>query len=443
MASSLDLIADALAAVEAVGGAQSPAALTPGELVAVTAAFGALRRRVEAAFAPVAAEVARQSRVELGKESLAKRQGFRTPVSMIATATGATGGEAARLVQVGQATAPRVSLSGESLPAQHPHVAAAVSAGCIGTWAASQIITLLDSVAMRVEPDRLDGAERELVELAPGLRPDELTRLIARAQAHLDPEGIEPREHERRRDRSLIIQERDGMTVLTARLDPETAAPVRAAIEGIVTGALRRNEHATESERDQRSVRQLQADALADLCRHGLACDGLPVAPVASIVVRIDLDALTSGRGTATIDGVDAPVSVPTARRLAADAQIIPCVLGERSEVLDWGRAKRLFTPVQKLALAERDGGCVSCGAPPAWCHVHHLRWWERDRGPTDLDNGALLCTGCHHRIHDDGWEIRVEGIGRDATVWLIPPAWIDARRAPRRAGRKRYELTA
>ena len=60
MASSLDLIADALAAVEAVGGAQSPAALTPGELVAVTAAFGALRRRVEAAFAPVAAEVARQ-----------------------------------------------------------------------------------------------------------------------------------------------------------------------------------------------------------------------------------------------------------------------------------------------------------------------------------------------------------------------------------------------
>ena len=30
------------------------------------------------------------------------------------------------------------------------------------------------------------------------------------------------------------------------------------------------------------------------------------------------------------------------------------------------------------LAIAERDGGCVSCGAPPAWCHVHHLAWWTR-----------------------------------------------------------------
>jgi 5-methylcytosine-specific restriction protein A len=74
---------------------------------------------------------------------------------------------------------------------------------------------------------------------------------------------------------------------------------------------------------------------------------------------------------------------------------------------------------------------------------VHHIRWWERDRGPTDLDNGVLLCTGCHHRIHDDGWEIRVDGAGREATVWLIPPPWIDPARTPRRGGRARYELTA
>ncbi|MBN9195780.1 MAG: HNH endonuclease, partial [Microbacterium sp.] len=129
--------------------------------------------------------------------------------------------------------------------------------------------------------------------------------------------------------------------------------------------------------------------------------------------------------------------------RLAADAQVIPCVLGGESEVLDGGRAKRLFTPAQKLALAERDGGCISCGAPPAWCHVHHLAWWERDTGRTDLANGVPLFTGCHHRLHADGWEIRVAGVGIHATVWLIPPPWIDSARTPRRGGRSRYTLTA
>jgi len=443
MTTPLDRIAEALAVLAAAGGERAPEALSPGELVAVTAAFGALKRQVEAAMAPVAAEVARQSRTELGRDSLAKRQGFRTPVAMIATATGTTGGEAARLVQVGEATSPRRSLTGEELPAAHPHVGAAVAAGGLGTWAASQIIALLDRVARRCAADARDDAERRLVDLAHGLRPDELQRLLARAEAHLDADGVEPREHESRGERSLVIQEREGMIVLTARLDPETAAPIRAAIDGLVTGALRRNEHLDEAERDQRSVKQLQADALADLCRHGLGCETLPTGPSATVIVRVDLDTLLSGHGSATVDGTDTPLSAQAARRLAADAELIPCVLGGDSEILDWGRAKRLFTRTQKLALGERDGGCAGCGAPLTWCHVHHLRWWERDRGPTDLSNGVLLCSGCHHRVHDDGWDIEVEGAGRSATVWLTPPAWIDSSRTPRRGGRARYELIA
>lgn len=75
----LDGIAEALTALTAAGGGRAPAALSPSELVEVNRAFGVLRRHVEAAFAPVAAEIARQSRVELGKDSLAKKQGFRSP----------------------------------------------------------------------------------------------------------------------------------------------------------------------------------------------------------------------------------------------------------------------------------------------------------------------------------------------------------------------------
>lgn len=359
MTSPLDAIVRALDALDVAGGGREPSSLTTAELMAVTAAFGHLRRRVEAAFAPVAAEVARQSRTELGKESLARRQGFRTPVSLIATATGSTAGEAARLVKVGEATAPPIGVSGERRPSRHPHVAEGLQSGSLGTWAASQIVALVDRLHGTVDATRLDTAERALVTSAAQLRPDEVSRLLERAEAQLDPDGITRRERERHADRGLVLQQRDGMTHLTAVLDTETAAPVRAAIEGLTTAALRRNEHADDAERDQRSVKQIQADALADLCRHALGCQAVPTLATTTVVVRIDLDALTSGEGAGSIDGSDTPVSAGAVRRLAADAQVIPCVLGGDSEILDWGRTKRLFTPAQKLALAERDGGCA------------------------------------------------------------------------------------
>ncbi|WP_082297726.1 HNH endonuclease [Microbacterium sp. GCS4] len=83
------------------------------------------------------------------------------------------------------------------------------------------------------------------------------------------------------------------------------------------------------------------------------------------------------------------------------------------------------------------------CGLPPQMTKAHHLRWWHRDTGPTDLDNGVLLCESCHHRIHDNGWEIRIEGRGVAARVWLIPPASVDPARTPRLGGRARYDIAA
>lgn len=244
------------------------------------------------------------------------------------------------------------------------------------------------------------------------------------------------------------------MIHLSARLDPETAAPVKTAIEAIVGAELRHRadpaegaegaERARSRDEDRRSIPQLQADALATLCRHLLGCDSADrPAEGATVVVRIDLDALESGRGHALIDGITRPVSVATARRMAAGAALIPCVLGRESEILDFGRSRRLFSPAQKLALIERDGGCAMCGLPPGMTQVHHIRWWARDAGPTDLDNGVLLCVRCHHRIHDDGWGIDVRGIGVEANVWFTPPAHVDPSRSPRLGGRARYDFAA
>jgi hypothetical protein len=233
-----------------------------------------------------------------------------------------------------------------------------------------------------------------------------------------------------------------GMVNLHARLDPESAAPVKAAIEAFVSDVLRRREAGDGDPDpvvdDHRSIPQIQADALAALARHTLGCTQT-LTPLAktTVVVRVDLDTLVTGLGHARIDGQDHPISAGTARRMAADAELIPAVLGGDSLPLDLGRAARLFTKAQRLALGERDGGCAACGQNIAYVEAHHIEWWHRDAGPTDLSNGVLLCSFCHHMIHREGWQIRPG----PSEVWFIPPPHVDPAQIPRLGGRARFEL--
>ncbi|MDY0910048.1 HNH endonuclease [Microbacterium sp. CFBP9034] len=439
-------------------------ALSDPELVALNRTIGALRRRVEAAHARVASEIARQSRPERGADGLAKKNGYRSPALLIAATTGTTIGDASRLVAVGEATAPRRLFSGADAPARHPHVAQSLACGRIGMPAASAIIAMLDRVTLRSDPGTIDAAEQTLCAQAEGLALDQLGKVLARAEAHLDPDGLEPQEHELRGARSLLIFERSGMVHLNAKLDPESAAPVKAAIEAIVTAEFR-NESAVggtagsgasrgsaasgvvgdpgDADAPRRTLPQRQADALVLIASHTLGCESDRPIEGATVIVRVSLADLEAGSGSATIDGLDRPVSIAAARRMAASGGAIPCVLGADSEILDWGRQRRLFTPAQKLALAERDGGCAMCGLPPGMTKAHHIRWWAKDAGPTDLSNGVLLCETCHHRIHDNGWEIRIEGRGVGGRVWFIPPAHVDIERMPRLGGNARFAYVA
>ncbi len=423
--------------------------LSDMDLIAVHERYCRMRRMLDADQTALAAEIARRSRPELGSEGLAKTQGYRNPTALIAATGGTSTGDAARLVKVGEATAPRQLLSGEKAPARHPHVAAALGNATLTERAAGAIIALLDRVAFRAGPDAIDVAEKTLVEQAPGLTVDQLNRVLVRAEAWLDPDGVAPREDEARTERSLTIREDRGRVIIHAELDPASAAPIKTAIEALVSAEMRATRDAqrdgtADPDVPRRSVVQMQADALVQLCEHALGCEttDLPLQG-ATVVVRIDHADLVNATGFATIDGITAPVSVAAARRMAAGGQIISCVLGGDSQILDWGGSKRLFTTTQRLVLVERDGGCAMCGAPPGHTKVHHIRWWARDAGPTDLNNGVLLCESCHHRIHDNDWNIRIDGIGIRAKVWFIPPPHVDPTRTPRLGGRSRYDYAA
>ncbi|MGW8935043.1 HNH endonuclease, partial [Gordonia terrae] len=57
------------------------------------------------------------------------------------------------------------------------------------------------------------------------------------------------------------------------------------------------------------------------------------------------------------------------------------------------------------------------------------------DGGPTDLDNGCLLCQRCHTQVHHHSWQVVM---GPDRHPWLIPPVDIDPKRLPRPAYNRR-----
>ncbi len=446
--SKLADLEEALEALSSLVGERSFCELSPRELVATGKAVGGLRRRVDAVFAEWSAEMSRQSAPDLGSAGLARVEGFKTPEDMISTTAGVPAQEARKLVKVGTARAPQRDISGDVVPPRFPHLTTAMDQHLLSVENAHLILTMLEKVYVRADKAELMQVEKELVARAATLSPKDVRRLVAQAEALLDPRGVEHKLEHHRENRKLVITEYDGQLRIEFAADVVTGAPVKAAIEGIVTATLQRQAHRDEAPEDQRgpedhrSAGQIRADALVEIATHALGCTQVPSKPTATVVVRMTLEQLHEGTGMATIDGTDLPVPVERARCLAAELQVIPMVLGGKSEILDYGRARRLFTPAQKLALTERDRGCVNCGAPPEQCITHHLQWWSHG-GTTDLSNGVLLCTSCHTTLHTNGYDIYVDGDGVDAQVWWIPPASHDPSRTPRLAGAHRYHLAA
>lgn len=365
--------------------------------------------------------------------------------------------EARRICRVARGITERTTLLGERLPADYDRVREAFETLSVPLDSAYAIIVALDEAGQRASKDadsieNFAVAEKLLVEFAQLNPADSVRKLANRWRDALDVDGIEPREEALKGLTSLHRFVRaNGMKRYVLDADPLAAAYLDAVIDSHVGATIRRprfdtpacdagqqteeeGQVAPEPLEDPRSIGQIAAEALIELARHGIACTNTEI-PVrsTSIVVRMTLESLITGLGAARIDGIETPISARTARILAADAEIIPEVLGGNSEVLDFGLRRRLFGRAQRIALAERDGGCAfpGCTDPPSYTEAHHLKWWV-ENGSTDLANGILLCSRHHHRIHRDGWAIQVT----DNVPWFIPPSDVDVTRTPRRGGR-------
>jgi len=445
-----------LAGARAVTGTD---ALTDDSLVEFTVELERAGRLVDALRARAAADVEARSARVLGAEGLSDKYGFRTGAQFVEFLTRVAPSEARRRVRVGSATRPGTTLLGDVIPAPHPQIARALAAE-LGIDSASIIIRCLDQASPAATADEIAVAETALVVAAAHDGAD-LVGVQARAwREALNPDGAEPREERLRRLRSFRIERENenGLTPFNGLADPYFAAMLRTAIDkanrpGVEPRFLSEADRQSgltlvetddgtvvESVTDLRTRDQRNYDVFQGLITAGLRSTGTKkgeMRGLAQITAVITLDDLREGRGVAWLDHADEPISAVTCGELECSIGLAKIIIGDNGEPLYLGRHKRYFTAAQMRALAVRDGGCVwpGCGAPASWADGHHVDGFHDD-GPTDIDNGVLLCPYHHHKLHRSGFEIRMLG-GRPHM--RLTPA-MDPAQQWRPVGRSRIE---
>ncbi|WP_456283840.1 DUF222 domain-containing protein [Microbacterium sp. JZ101] len=144
--------------------------------------------------------------------------------------------------------------------------------------------------------------------------------------------------------------------------------------------------------------------------------------------------------GIAHLDGFDAPVPATVARRIGCTGDILRALFTPEGRILELRSIQRCFTPTQRKAIVARDGGCIipGCTIPAAWCEIHHVQDHAQG-GPTETDNGVLLCWWHHHHLDTSGWTIHMH----HGVPYIAAPNWIDRHHRHRPAPTSRTRLHA
>ena len=307
---------------------------------------------------------------------------------------------------------------GAALDRRWPVLGRAFLEGQVSETQAGVIVAALDALPDEVGPEVKARAEAHLVEQAADFGPRALRKLGERVLEVLAPDIAEEVEHRRlraaeraaRRDTRLTMHARgDGSTDLRIRIPQAAAQRLKVYLEAVTAPRRHNGEPVPDAEAGEVGrlpyARRLGEGFVALLER--MPAQVLPQhgGTATAVMVMIPFDQLKADLSSAGVaqSGTGDTITAGEARRLACTAGIIPVVLGGRSEILDLGRTRRLFSGPQRKAMAIRDRRCRTegCDIPAAWCEAHHAELpWARG-GRTDLEHGVSLCSWHHHRAHD------------------------------------------
>jgi hypothetical protein len=294
-----------------------------------------------------------------------------------------------------------------------PIIADAFFAGDIGLAHATQI----DRLCRDVGADQLTGVQRELITAATRLRDvAEFTRMCAGWRHALRPDltaAADDRAHANRR--LTFAATFDGAFHLSGLFDAQAGATLATAINAYMT-----HDPADSPPELRRSIDQRRADALFAIGNAALAALDAPTVAGARphIVVRVDLADLINhpahpdhhrlpGSGPVSPPTIDwaGPIGRETLMRLFDDCTITRIIVDGDGRPLDVGTTTRIWPAAIRKAITERDRRCRfdGCDRPPAWCDIDHIIPVE-EHGPTQENNGILLCRHHHRAKRRDGW---------------------------------------
>ena len=280
----------------------------------------------------------------------------------------------------------------------YPAFRDAMAAGQLG-------VEQLMALVKYVDPGHADA---ELAEEAAGVAAEELE---AAARSIRPIPVVRAREDRFQRSHRGWFSDDDRFYLYKGKLPAEEGIVLDTAIDRLSLQAPRHERCGLF-----RHPEELAADAVVQMASEALGRDGS--ADRATVVVHVDGATLASdcADGTASIEfGPSIPAAA--ARRMACDGRIQIVAHAKNGSTIGVGRTTRKIPYWLERLVRQRDKGCrfPACGRT-RWTNSHHIEFWTRDEGPTDLDNLVTLC-GFHHRLlHDEGWQ--VEGHPGRTLTW-------------------------
>jgi hypothetical protein len=312
-----------------------------------------------------------------------RSSGHRSPAEWLASVTGASVGEAADLLKVGEALS------------EQPRLEEALREGRL-TPTRARLISAAARVNPRHEADLVEGAESDTFRQLK----DRCLRARAQGRSAEEADAAHAAIHAQRRCRTWTDEQ--GAFRLDALLTPEAGATLLASLKARSERLFNASRRAGIHEPSEAYA----ADALVALVSDTESQPNKPTSPGprSMVQVRVDLAALRRGSvgdgETCEIPGVG-PVPVRTARELIGDAWV-DLVITDGVDVTTICRMGRSIPTALRTAITERDRSCVvpGCDATKG-LEFDHWQTDFADGGPLSMDNLARLCRYHHYlRTH-------------------------------------------
>jgi len=419
----------------------------PPEVVALVEAVDALADRVERIEGWAATEgvvvveqqIARLTGVVAGLLVRVDADGLwatgtqRSLAAWVATRTGSSFQHGRRRVELARALRDHLPLTSRALTGGEVSVDQAMTLASTPTTSARQV-----ALSGSIE----ECGEAFLLGQAKVLSTAELRNLTRNWAAAVDPDADERGYRAASEAEFVALSPTTGGFHLAGFLTTDHGAVLREALTAVTS---------VPAPGDTRTTQQRRAGALTDLARialdHGLVATGALQRPHLNVVVDYDTLARTlDGTGLGTVRGGGetlvggraggngardmgashagrapfhlrpvmeierfaiaeiigaGPIPPSVLARLACDSSVSRIVFGPQSQVLDAGRAERIFAGPRRRTIIARDKHCTfpGCTAPPAISETHHLDQWAFGGG-SHADRGTLLCYFHHEYVH-------------------------------------------